>query len=382
MKKIFFIHRQSTMFGELKAKFNGQMRACKNLGYDVYFLEWNGNEIDLVQFGTDKRKCMVKTPLIMPMETYYHIVYHSKLYKAAAKVFKTMHFDYVYMRSNLGMPTAKEMVAAVPQDTKFLVEIPTYPVDGEAKLRTGLKFKVAGILSDKYYPYIEKRVDLFTVIGSDVGGEFSGKPAINIQNGTDVDGIPERQPDFDPDHVHLLMLANMNIYHGFDRVIEGLKKTDDKSRFVLHFAGKDIDGSLAKWKNLVDEYHLNDYVIFHGPVYGDNLTALFNQVDLGVSSLGLFRVNMDTGAVLKSREYMTRGLPFIAAAKDNLVPEDYQYNIKIPNDDSAVDFGEVYNFAMKMRADADAPANMRKFADENMSWKSIFQRIFEKVNTL
>ena len=43
MNKILFIMKYPTCLDEnLKRKFNGQMNACIQLGYEVWFIEWNG----------------------------------------------------------------------------------------------------------------------------------------------------------------------------------------------------------------------------------------------------------------------------------------------------------------------------------------------------
>ena len=378
MKKIFFIHRQSTMFGELKAKFNGQMRACQNLGYDVYYLEWNGNEIDLVQFGTDKRKCMVKTPLIMPMETYYHIVYHSKLYKAAAKAFKTVHFDYVYMRSNVAMPSVKEMIAAVPNDTKFFLEIPTYPFEEDAAGHKGLKWTVGRAISDKYAPIYQNRADQIILISVDDVPELFGRPTFSIENGTDTETLKKREP-VKSDKIHILCLANMRDYHGYDRVIEGLAVYPDKDRVIVDFVGRDADGCLSRWKELAHEKGLDSYICYHGPVYGEGLDELFDLADVGMGCLAGFRKHTYDTNELKVRDYMGRGLPFVQTLHDSAIPQDYPYALKISNDNTPVDIQAVVALAERCRNDKNCVDNMRSYAAEHMSWTAQFKKLFSEI---
>lgn len=62
MKKILFVMRYPLMDDyNLKSKFDGQMRACVNLGYDVSYIAYDDTNYYLCSLNRDNRKSVGKT---------------------------------------------------------------------------------------------------------------------------------------------------------------------------------------------------------------------------------------------------------------------------------------------------------------------------------
>lgn len=376
MKSIFFLMKYPTCVPEtLKRKFNGQMNACIQLGYEAWYLEWDGAAFWLVCMNTGEKQHVMNTTQKLPKEKYYHTLYFIDMYRAAIKVLAMRTFDKLYIRFLPTFPPAvRLMKLAKKKGVNIIQEIPTYLGQGndDGSVQPGFVRRVALKVSNAYARLAQRRVDLFTVIGVDAGGSLYGKPALNINNGIDVTAISLRSYQPQEDGIHMLLLASMCDWHGYDRMITALKNYKGDEKIILHFAGNDGDGSLAKWQQMAEGM---ENVIFHGGVYGEDLDALISRMDLGVSSLGLYRIGLELGTVMKGREYMARGLPFIYAGEDPTIEKDHPYAVRVANNDSLIDMEEVVAFAKRVRQETDAAQSMREYARRHMSWEMEFERI-------
>jgi hypothetical protein len=55
---------------------------------------------------------------------------------------------------------------------------------------------------------------------------------------------------------------------------------------------------LEDLKLLVDKLNLNSFVIFHGKKTGLELDTLYDTCDIGVGSLGMYRIGLNRGSTL------------------------------------------------------------------------------------
>ena len=376
MKSIFFLMKYPTCVPEtLKRKFNGQMNACIQLGYEAWYLEWDGGAFQLVCMNTGEKQHVMNTTQKLPKEKYYHTLYFIDMYRAAIKVLAMRTFDKLYIRFLPTFPPAvRFMKLAQKKGVNIIQEIPTYLGQGndDGSVQPSFARRVALKASNTYARLAQRKVDLFTVIGVDAGGSLYGKPALNINNGIDVTAISLRSYQPQEDGIHMLLLASMCDWHGYDRMITALQNYKGDEKVILHFAGNDGDGSLAKWQQMAEGM---ENVIFHGGVYGEELDTLISRMDLGVSSLGLYRIGLELGTVMKGREFMARGLPFIYAGEDPTIEKGHPYAVQVANNDSLIDMEEVVAFAKRVRRETDAAQSMREYARRHMSWEMEFERI-------
>ena len=103
-------------------------------------------------------------------------------------------------------------------------------------------------------------------------------------------------------------------------------------------------------------------------------------MDLGVSSLGLYRIGLELGTVMKGREYMARGLPFVYAGEDPTIEKGHPHAMQVPNDDTPIDMEEIAAFAKRVRTEKNAAESMREYARKHMSWEMEFERILNAVD--
>ena len=383
-KKILFLMKYPLDdIYSIKIKFNGQMNAVKRLGYEVYYIAYDKNYTYLIN---GERREIIKKICFGGMKGYIHTKAFYDLFDSALKVLSDNKnkFDIIYMRScPLNRKGYLVCKLIKEKNMKLVIEIPTYPQENEKT--TSILRRIYSYYSNYWWNKSEKNVTLFTLIG-EKSNYFHGIPAINIDNGISIEQVPERvyKEKNMNEPIQLLALASMSRWHGYDRIIKGIAKASDeiKQKVILNMVGDEGDGSLLEWKKLVHEYSLEDYVIFHGRKTGKELDDICNNSDVGICSLGLYRTGFTYGSILKLREYMARGIPFIYAANDPAIVGGLDFCMKVSNDESLIEIENVIDFAYKVRNNTILSKSMRKYAQNRMSWEAQFQKVFEALNSV
>lgn len=381
MKKVLFLMKYTTVFKEsLLQKFNGQMEGMKDLGYEVWYIEWDGKNFYLVNWN-NKNHTLIKTVKSINKERYFHTFYFVDLYKLARKVIKENNFAYIYMRRMPVFLSTISMIKMIKKKgVKLIVEIPTYNYKNEQKKEKRIIRKIVTKISEYIWSKLNNKIDLYSIIGREENGDYLGRPAVNISNGIVVDQIMSKHSfAFDGQHLELIAVASMCYWHGYDRMIKALADYTGNVKVRLHLVGPDGDGSLAQWKELVKKLNLEQSVVIHGPVYGEQLDMLFDSCHLGIGSLGLYREKMEVGAILKNREYMARGIPFVYAGRDYNIELNFPYALQIENTDSPIDLGNIVEFAARVLNNDKVTYEMRNYAIKNMSWQNELRKVLEAV---
>ena len=216
--------------------------------------------------------------------------------------------------------------------------------------------------------------------------EIFGQQTIRISNGVDMDSTP-LHPAFPQlsNPLHLIGVAEVHYWHGFDRLIAGLgayyqQPSKVKRDVIFHIVGG-VDETYMTgnskqigFQTLIDRYDLKDKVIFHGALFGAELDDVFNQCQFAIGSLGRHRSGITRIKTLKNREYATRGIPFIYSEQD----EDFDhqsYVLKAPADESPINICDIIDF---VDSQSWNPTVIRHSVD-HLSWKVQMQKVVESV---
>ena len=210
--------------------------------------------------------------------------------------------------------------------------------------------------------------------------EIFGQRTINISNGVDFDSIPfhNYQPSaisHQPSAIHLIGVAEVHLWHGFDRIMTGIGEYKGNRDVVFHVVGG-VDPNRMKlsFVPIIEKYGLQDRIIFHGQLFGEELTKVFNLCQFAIGSLGRHRCGITVIKTLKNREYATRGIPFIYSEQDSDFDHE-PYVLKAPADESPVDVQQIIdfmdNFHMK-------PEEIRHTV-EHLTWKLQMQQVVDAV---
>lgn len=373
-KKLLYITRYYTdQEFHLKKKFDGQIAAFRNLGFDVYYIGLDKRFLYLIH--NDERIIYGKTHF--RLSHYIHTQLYNDLHKASIKAINEIGFDYVYWRyAPLWRSSCKVAETIKETGGKLLLEIPTFPPEKEAH-RSFLR-RLFSIYTNLFSHRFDSLIDAYVVLGEDAGGEYKGKPAINIDNGIELNNFTVRKAVFDLDTIHILALASMSFWHGYDRLIESLSQYKGTQKVKIHMVGGNEGGALSDWKELTHLLNLDDQVIFHGGLYGKELDEIINKCDLGCASLR--RHGHSHVSELKTREYTARGLPFILSLKDDVfLHATKEFSLLVPNDDSIPDMNSIVAFANRMRMDDEIILYMREFAEKYLSWDKQYKKVFDTL---
>ena len=199
-----------------------------------------------------------------------------------------------------------------------------------------------------------------------LGGK--NKPFMTISNGIDVISIPLRSPPcfVSEQEISMICVANFSRWHGVDRLILGLARYSGKSLITIHLIGEGIE--IPNLKRLCTENNISDRVKFHGFLSGSKLDRLFDESHIAIGELGIHRKKMSESSTLKSREYCSRGIPYIISSLDPDFPNDFPYILKIPADDTFIDIEKVITFTSHIYRDTNHPRKMRQYAFEHLDW--------------
>ena len=272
-----------------------------------------------------------------------------------------------------------------------VTEIPTYPYDAEFvgfSRMTRLNLKVDQTFRKALY----KQMDAIVTFSD--AQEIFGQRTINISNGVDFDSIPLHSP-LTTHHspLHLIGVAEVHYWHGFDRLIAGLGEYYKQLRLTTHHSSPTevylhIVGGVAPsemynsmhapgFHELIEKYGIQDKVIFHGQLFGQALDDVFNQCQFAIGSLARHRSGITNIKTLKNREYATRGIPFIYSEQDTDFDQQ-PYVLKAPADESPVNIQQIIDFVDTHQLN---PEDIRKTV-EHLSWKNQMQRVIDLVYNL
>ena len=195
------------------------------------------------------------------------------------------------------------------KQVKMILELPTYPYDGELS-NSYIK------MEDAYYrEQLKKYVDRIATYTND--SEIWGISCINLKNGIDLVNIPINIRKREKNTINLIAVSSMAIWHGYERILKGIYqyyKENGTYKIFLRFIGE--GGEEKYYKSLTERYNLQPYVIFCGKLLGKELNEKFEQSDVAIGSLGMYKTGIYEGNPIKGAEYCARGIPFIYGYKN------------------------------------------------------------------
>lgn len=267
---------------------------------------------------------------------------------------------------------------------KVVVEIPTYPYDEELKTRN----KIIINREYKYRELLKVGVDRLVISGK--LPELFGIKTILTANGVDLDEIRVRRPAVvNNDEINLCFVAAFAMWHGVDRVIEGLKnyyKNGGTRNINIHLVGDGQDSIMVPLKEAAQDKLVQNHIKFYGFLNGEQLSEIYDKSQLAIASLGLHRLNIEAPSTLKSREYLARGIPFIySSVVADFEEHPVDFALQISTDDKPIDFNEVLKFydelMMRYKSVNELTNVIRDYADKFVSIKKTMAPIVEFFNS-
>lgn len=382
MRILFLVYHGFSEYSGISKKIHYQLKGLRENGHDVrlcyYGFAENGHccrYIDgkvLKDYGKGKWAGLCQR---MDYDCVYDYCIHEKIEFIYARCFMNANPWLIRFFKKL----KKAGIHAV-------TEIPTYPYDAEFvgfPIQTRLNLKIDQTFRNALY----KQMD--AVVTFSDAKEIFGQRTINISNGVDFDSIPLHESLPMNHELHLIGVAEVHYWHGFDRLIAGIGeyyndvrgKKEDVRDVYFHIVGgvgpsEMYDSMHAPgFHELIEKYGIQDKVIFHGQLFGQALDDVFNQCQFAIGSLARHRSGITNIKTLKNREYATRGIPFIYSEQDT--DFDHQpYVLKAPADESPIIINKIISFVDAFHI---KPNEIRKTV-EHLSWKIQMQQVIKNCN--
>ena len=378
MRILFLVYHGFSEASGISKKIHYQVKGLRENGYEVHLCYYD--------FAENGHRCrFVDDTIIKDYGTGAIAGLRQRIdYNCVYKYCKQNGIQFVYARcaQNANPFLIRFFKKLNKLGVKSVTEIPTYPYDQEfamfsRKQRYELKI-------DQFFRNRLAKEMSAIVTFSDAETIF-GQRTIRISNGVDFDSIPLHQYMAPVDgSIHLIGVAEVHIWHAFDRLVAGIgeyyHKTKDPRIIFFHIVGgvhpneryvanKFHPGLQA----IIDKYGIQDNIIFHGQLFGEELDKVFNQCCFAIGSLGRHRSGITVIKTLKNREYATRGIPFIYSEQDSDFDEK-PYVLKALPDESPVDLQQILDFIDKHNFN---PEEIRKTV-EHLSWKMQMRKVVEE----
>lgn len=380
MRILILIYHGFSEFSGISKKVIAQANGLRDNGHEVHICTYTVDE-------NQTRKRMIDDEVL---ENYGNGI-TAKIkkrccYESIIHYIEKQKTELVYVRSfhNANPFTVNLFKKIKAIGTKIAMEIPTYPYDAEYKgfdWRTKLSLQ----LDKLYRKTLAKYTDMIVTFSNEQ--QIFGQRTVCISNGIDFSTIPIRKSHLfmhnEKEEIHLLGVAEVHYWHGYDRLIHGLGKYYQNNlpkKVFFHIVGNidspEMLGSpqAPGFKNYIYQYNIEEYVIFHKPQYGSKLDVLFDKADFAIGSLGRHRTGIENIKTLKNREYAARGIPFIYSETDSDF-DAMPYIIKAPANESPIDIKQIIDFMDKCIL---SPEYIRE-SIKHLSWKNQMKKVTDAL---
>lgn len=370
---LFFSYQNLKELPGISKKILAQKEAIEDSGYNVFLSHLQSNE--------DGSKFMVEEEPIMVREGSVKGRLKWKFdKKPILEWIKRNNISFIYVRyTKFADFTFVKLFKEIKRlGIKVVMEIPTYPYDKEVK-SDSIKTSLYNFLEKKYRVQLAEYVDKIITFSDD--NEIFGRPTIKIINGVNPKEIPLKKENPDKAHLDLIGVASLNLWHGYDRILQGLRnyyaENQDSFPVYFHIVGGDSSNTeYLRLNDLTKEYGLEKYVIFYGEKVGAELDNIFDKCHIGIGSLGRHRNDIYKFQSLKNIEYGVRGIPFIFSEESPLFAKE-EYIYRCQPDDSPINITSLVDFHNKIHL---SPEEIRMDClKKGVDWKSQFDKIFAAI---
>lgn len=362
------------------AKVLAQCRAFEEYGYDVELIGRKG--IDTVLISPD-RTCntICQGKMGAKNQKIQSLLSKRNQMTAVCRYVKEKIYDACYIRYDFSDASFIKMLGCLrPRCKKIVLELPTYPYEAENSV--GILNKIKMQIDFRYRKQLHKYVD-FIVTFYEGYKELFGIPVEVIPNGFDFSTMELVHSELLDDAIHIIAVSSMREWHGYERMIEGLRNyyaANGKENFVLHLVGNGRE--YGRYKELVERYGIYEHIVMEGAMHGEALNTLYEKCALGVDSLARHRSGISVLSSLKSREYGAKGIPIINSCKIDIIDDDFPYMLQVPADESPIDMeavGRFYHGCYDSRDRMEVAESIRGYIAEKASMKSTLGAVVNKI---
>lgn len=181
-----------------------------------------------------------------------------------------------------------------------------------------------------------------------------------IGNGVEVDAFQFSESTDNPVPQLVFIGSPGQSWHGLDKI--GVLAEEFKE-FNFHIIGPDKLTCAELWTQVPVN------VVFHGYLSNTDAQEVIKNMDVGISTLALYRKDMQEACPLKVRQYLAQGLPVIAASKDPDIQCQQDFYLQLSNDEENIlsSLDEIRDFVMRVSGDSNIRHSARRYAEQFLS---------------
>lgn len=369
MRALYIAFENLNPASGISKKIVSQFHGFQNNGVETFFLHFKKEENTLVATIDDK------TVYTFGSNKLTSIVANFK-FKYIYNYIKKNAVDFIYIRYiHFANPHMISFLKKLKKDgIRIVIEVPTFPYDDEYRY-SYFFVKILHYVEIYSRRSLKKYVDkVATVQDYDF---ILGIPTVKISNGIDVDSIFLRKVKPHKE-LNLLGIANVQFWHGYDRVISGMGeyyKNGGEKDIHFYIVGKN-DSVIDDLKRIACENAVEERVHFEGAKHGKELDSYFNISDIGIGGLGAHRKGIYIGKALKCVEYAARGIPFIYS-DINSDFDNCPFIKRVSQDDTPIDVNELLVF---LEGQTTSPEEIRQYVADNLTWDIQMKKVLDEIS--
>ncbi|ASJ97323.1 glycosyltransferase [Shewanella marisflavi] len=377
MNILFFVNDKVDFSTGVGIKITSQSKAMSFLSDDYYFIyAHDSSKYRVSSDGSVLKERWAFTPLLLRYQ-----------FDNLLRFIIDNNIELIYIRyTHFSSPTFLRFLCELKKHNIIIVlEFPTFPYDSEYNslgFLSKVKLEIDKVFRCRLHEFVDYAVT-FTENDKDI----LGMKTICISNAVDRMAIEKRGETLRelesatfPETIVFTAVSSMHSWHGIDRFINSIeayiRKIGTSIKIKFNVVG---DGpQLIPLKNMVEDKNLSQYVLFHGQLTGKELESILLSTHIGVDSLGRFRSGNLSNNSLKSKEYLSYGLPVLKSHIDKSIDSSgFVFNVK--NDESIINIDNLLTLYQKLLTTSNRLA-INEFCRSNFSWDVQLSQILESVS--
>lgn len=370
MKRMIYIN-----FGYLHYfnKTLAQLKSFRNFDYETYLIYIDNNKLIFNKVMENN-----KTKIIETHDLYFN---EKEKYKRNQQIIQIINnilqknkYEIIYIR-RIGIQIIfyRKFLKTNQEKSKIVYEIPTYPFDKLNNLKGNIYQFIEKIILLKLF---KKYIDVIPVIlQKNIKLE---KNMLRITNGVDYDRYNKytREKNKNNNSIEMVSVAHLNHWHGYDRLIYGIKNYKGNYDVKFTLIGDYTDTTLQLME-LVKELNLENKIKFIEYKNLSESMKQFDYFDIAIGSLAYHRRGADYDTSIKNKEYCAAGIPFITSCYDLSFPKEFKYLYKIDSTDEPVKINDIIKWYKKIEKN-DYIIEMKKYAKNNLTFDEEIKKIIKK----
>lgn len=367
-KKIFFYsnHREDDLSIGITKKVHAQIYELRKRGFEVFFSAYYNKGVGIFNNQNE----LIEHYKIKSFNNYFGHWYRRILnLKKTENYIRKNSFSILYMRFHFwDMYSLRLLDTAKKKEIKVIVEAHTYPYYVK---KSKFSYKIIYFIDKLYAKKASDYIDLVAAITESDDCVWNCK-TVKIENGVNIEDVKVRNVDkIDKNVFQIVCVANEVPLHGIPRIIYGLSKYSGSRNVVLALVGEYKKSTIE----LIKKLKLENKVIIKGKLFGEELYEVYEESSLGIGILAGYLADCHEGNVLKTKEYMACGIPFVTSASTTAQINNFKYAYVVPEDDSAINIDNLINFVDNLNFDAKDAEYMHNYAKNNYCWATQFDKI-------